>query len=361
MDLASIGFDEFFQAAFRRFGRPGVPARIAAEHRGAFEVWWTGGSAPARLSGRLRRASEGQPGVGDWVVLQAPPGPGGPAIAEALLPRRSVFTRGAAGRSSRVQVVAANVDVVFTVSGLDADFNPRRIERYVALTWASGAQPVVLLNKADLPGDPTLHVAEIEARCPTVPVHAVSARLGEGLDAPRSHLGDGRTAALVGSSGAGKTTLINALLGEDRLVTRPVRQRDGRGTHTTTTRQLVRLPGEGLLLDTPGMRELLVHENNGVEVVFEDVATLATQCRFRNCQHENEPGCAVQEAIRAGRLTVERLDHFRALEREALAWQRRHDERLHRESERAWGRRIKEAQVRIKVKRGDVDPDRYLK
>jgi len=355
IDLASIGFDAFFSSALERCGIPGVPARIAAEHRGVLEAWWAGGTGRARLPGRLRRAlaDGGLPGAGDWVVLGSPPGPAGPADVEALLPRRSVFTRGAPGRASRLQIIAANVDVVFVVTGLDADWSPRRVERYVALVWASGARPVVLLNKADLGGDVAGRTAAIEARCPAVPVHATSALRVEGLDAIRSHLGEGRTAALVGSSGAGKSTLVNALLGEERLATRPTRRRDGRGTHTTTSRRLTLLPGGGVLLDTPGMRELVVHEEQGLGTVFEDVAALSTRCRFRDCRHDTEPGCAVREAIAAGRLPEERLEHFRALEREALAWQRRHDQRLQREAEREWGRRIREVHRWLAAGRGD--------
>ncbi|TAM56445.1 MAG: ribosome small subunit-dependent GTPase A [Acidobacteria bacterium] len=339
-ELSALGFGPFFEHQLQCVpDRPATPARIAAEHRGAFEVWSATGPGPAHLAGRLRRELEdaGPAGVGDWVVLDGPPAPDRTAVIDRVLARRTVFTRGAAGRQARTQVVAANVDLVFAVCGLDADFNVHRIERYVARIWASGAQPAVVLSKADLCEEPSARAAQVAGRCPGVPIHVTSALRSDGVEALRSVIHTGVTVALVGSSGAGKSTLVNALLGEERMATGEVRARDGRGCHVTTHRQLVLLPGGGLLLDTPGMRELQLVDDEGLEAVFGEIAALAARCRFRDCRHDAEPGCAVREAVESGAIAAERLEHFRALEREARAYERRHDERLRRQSGRLWG------------------------
>lgn len=339
-ELAALGFCPFFeQQLLTADGRREIPARIAAEHRGAFEVWSLGGAGPAQVAGRLRLelADTGLPGVGDWVVLDHAPGPDRTTLIERVLERRTVFTRGAAGREVRAQIVAANVDLVLAVCGLDADFNVRRIERYLARIWASGAQPSVILNKADLCADTAARVALVERHALGVPIHVISALRSEGLEAVRAGLQDGLTVALVGSSGAGKSTLVNALLGEDRMPTGAVRAQDGRGCHVTTHRQLVRLPRGGLLLDTPGMRELQLVDEEGLDTVFADLEALAAQCRFRDCRHEAEPGCAVREALASGELAADRVEHFRQLQREAQAYALRHDARQRRKAERVWG------------------------
>ncbi|MBE0604318.1 MAG: GTPase RsgA, partial [Deltaproteobacteria bacterium] len=273
-DLPEIGFSPYFEKQLQSDAADGaIPARIAAEHRGAYEVWAAAGTGMAQLAGRLLRDPGGEtpPGVGDWVSLKAPPAHGSTSVIERVLDRRTVFTRGAAGREARDQVVAANVDLVFVVCGLDADYNPRRIERYLARIRAGGARPAVILNKADLCGDEAARAAEVGSRCPGVPVHAVSALRSEGVAAIRERIRPGLTAALVGSSGAGKSTLVNALLGEDRMATGGVRASDGRGRHVTTRRQLVLLPGGGMLLDTPGMRELRLIGDEGIGAVFSDI------------------------------------------------------------------------------------------
>ena len=338
-ELTALGFDPFFEGQLATEAGQAIPARIAAEHRGAYEVWSRTWAGPARIAGRLRveLGETDLPGVGDWVLLRNEPAADDTAIIERVLTRRTVFTRGSAGRQTGAQVIAANVDLVLVVCGLDEDFNLRRIERYLARVWASGAQPAVLLNKADLCDDLAARVAEVELRCPGVPIHATSALRAEGLDAVRSEIGDGMTVALVGSSGAGKSTLVNALLGEERMATGEIRARDGRGRHVTTHRQLVLLPDGGLLLDTPGMRELQLVDDEGLDAVFEDIASLSASCRFRDCKHDSEPGCAVTAAVESGALAAERLEHYRKLLREARAYEVRHDERLRRQSERVWG------------------------
>lgn len=339
-EISALGFGPFFEQQLQASGNDKlIPARVAAEHRGAYEVWSATGSGRAELAGRLRVQipEAGSPGVGDWVVVNEAPGPGRTAIIERVLERRTVFTRGAAGREARAQVVAANVDLVFAVCGLDADFSVRRIERYLARIWASGALPSVVLNKADVCADPWSRVAEVERHAVGVPIHVISALRAEGIEAVRACIHDGMTVALVGSSGAGKSTLVNALLGEERMRTGEVRARDGRGCHVTTHRQLVLLPGGGLLLDTPGMRELQLLDDDGIDSVFGDIAALAGRCRFRDCGHDSEPGCAVKAAVESGELDADRFEHYRKLEREAQANELRHDEHRRRQAERVWG------------------------
>ncbi len=339
-ELATLGFGPFFEEQVQRAGGGSVIlARIAAEHRDAYEVWAATGSGRAQLAGRLRLELEdaSPPGVGDWVLVKDAPGPGRTTVIERVLERRTVFTRGAAGPEARAQVVAANVDLVFAVCGLDADFNVHRIERYLARIWASGAEPSVILNKADICADAGARLAEVEAHAAGVPIHVISALRGEGLEAVRASIHAGMTVALVGSSGAGKSTLVNALLGEERMRTGEVRASDGRGCHVTTHRQLVLLPGGGLLLDTPGLRELQLLGGDGIDSVFADIAALAGGCRFRDCRHDTEPGCAVKEAIESGALDAGRFEHYRRLEREGRANELRHDEHRRRQAERVWG------------------------
>lgn len=338
-ELAALGFGPFFEQQLT--DTSAIPARIAAQHRSEYEVWSNVGEGTARMAGRLARTLDGEsrPGVGDWVTLESAPAPDVTSVIDGMLARRTVFTRGAAGSQTRAQVVAANVDVVFVVCGLDADYNVRRIERYLARIWASGAQPVVVLNKADVCDDGHERVGEVGRACLGVPVLVSSALLSDGVDALRTHLGDGITAAFVGSSGAGKSTLINALVGEDRMATNEIRDRDGRGCHTTTHRQLVLLPGGGLLMDTPGMRELQMIDDEGIGAVFSDIEVLAEQCRYRDCTHQAEPGCAVRAAADEGELPPERLDHYLKLEAEASASEVRQDEHRRRSAERSLSKR----------------------
>lgn len=354
-ELSLLGFQRFFQDQLAPWPVPPLlPARIAGAHRGGYQLWSETGSLAARLSGTLRRrlADEALPGVGDWVVADAPEPPGATALIRTVLERRSVFIRGAAGRAARPQVVAANVDRVFVVVGLDAGPNPRALDRYLARVWAGGAEPLVLLNKADLAPDAAGAAAQIERRCPGVAVLPVSAIRGEGLARIRSAIPPGCTAALVGASGAGKSTLANALLGEARLATANVLPSGARGRHTTTRRELLLLPGGGLLLDTPGMRELEVVDEEGLDTVFEDVASLARQCRFGDCRHVSEPACAVLAAVASGRLDPERLESYHKLQREARAYELRHDVRARRQAERVWGQLSDEAALLRKWKGG---------
>lgn len=319
--LASLGWDADFAREFaphRAQGR--VPARVVAEHRGRYVVDEGGGERAATLAGRLRhhvRAREHLPAVGDWAALGA--GDDGAAAIHAVLPRRGAFLRKAAGEATEAQVLAANVDAALIATALPADLSGRRMERYLALAWESGAVPVVVLTKADLAEDADAAVRAVRTVAPGVDVVAVSSVSGAGMDALGRWLRPGRTAVLLGSSGVGKSTLANRLMGGEVMRTGAVRE-DGKGRHTTTHRQLVKLAGGALLIDTPGMRELqLWTADAGLDAAFADVEALAARCRFGDCGHDAEPGCAVRAAAGSGALDPERLASWHRLRRE-LAW-----------------------------------------
>ncbi len=300
-----------------------MPGRVVLEHQHIYRVHTGADEVLARVTGRVRHtlgSREAFPAVGDWIALQ----PAGPneemgRIVD-VLPRRGRFVRRAAGTVAEAQVVAANVDVVFLVSGLDHDFNVRRIERYLLAAMEGGAAPVVVLNKADLADDIEQVRETLAPVAGHVPVEVVSARSGQDVDALRQHIGPGKTAAFLGSSGVGKSTLINSLLGRDVQRTAEVRESDSRGRHTTTNRELIVLPGGGLLIDTPGMRELQLWDvSTGLDDAFEDVTAFGADCRFRDCTHDTEPDCAVKAAVAAGRLAAGRLANYQRLRREVLA------------------------------------------
>jgi ribosome biogenesis GTPase len=328
--LAALGWDSTFAAAFAPLAAEGfAPARVAAEHRDRYVVAGPhGADMSAVLAGRLRHEARSRaelPAVGDWVAVSRASSSGDLTTIHAVLPRRTAFARKVAGDETAAQIVAANVDVAFVVTALPHDLNPRRLERYLALAWESGAMPAVVLTKTDLADDVAGSIATAQAIAPGVDVIALSSLTGDGVDALERLLHPGRTAVLLGPSGAGKSTLVNRLLGAARLRTAGVRD-DGRGRHTTTHRELVRLHGGALLIDTPGMRELQLWEADaGLGAAFADICALATQCRFRDCRHETEPGCAVLAAVDAGRLLAERLEHWRQLQRELAYLARRQD------------------------------------
>jgi ribosome biogenesis GTPase len=318
--LDRYGWSSFFQEGFASLAEEGdEPGRVLREHRGLYRVLGEAGELVGVAAGRLRHRATGRgslPSVGDWIVMR-PASHGPRATITAVLPRRSAFVRKVAGDVASEQVVAANVDTVFLVSGLDGNFNLRRIERYLVAAWESGAAPVVVLNKADLCDDVAARVRGVEEVAPGVPVHAVDTRGPNGLAPLGAYMVAGRTVALLGSSGVGKSSIINRLLGAERLATREVRADDDRGRHTTTDRQLLLLPGGALVIDTPGMRELQLWEaGSSLGLAFEDVAELAGSCRFRDCRHRDEPGCAVTKAAHEGSLPMERLASFHKLQAE---------------------------------------------
>jgi ribosome biogenesis GTPase len=258
-------------------------------------------------------------------------------VIQALLPRRTAFVRRAAGGRSVAQVLAANVDTAFLVMGLDGDFNPRRIERALVLAWESGAEPVVVLNKSDLSDELAARRAEVERSAPGVPVCVLAAKHGVGLDALARWLAPGRSVVLLGSSGVGKSTLVNRLLGREKQPTREVRDSDQRGRHTTTHRELVMLPGGALLIDTPGLRELqLWSDGSGLAATFDDVSELAAACRFTDCGHGSEPGCAVRAAVTEQRLDPARLASYHKLHAELRALELREDPLLRKAERGRW-------------------------
>ena len=336
--LARLGWNDFFRDQIADDPVVPVIARIVEEQRGAYRVagdfdGW------AEVSGKFRheaRATADFPAVGDWVCI-APSTGTDRAVIIRRLNRRSTISRKAAGRAVAEQVVAANVDTIFLVTAFAEDLNPRRLERYLTVVREAGAVPVVVLNKTDLSADPDAEAAEVRARLPFVDVLAIRAKHGGGLGALESYLSPAQTVALIGSSGVGKSTLVNRLLGEERLKTAEISDVDGKGRHTTTARHLIALPGGALLIDTPGMRELQPWvEESAVAETFGDIAELALGCRFGDCAHETEPGCAVLAAVARGELAAERLEHYRHLGREIAFEERKRDKSAAAAEKRRW-------------------------
>jgi len=338
--LAALGWTDELEAAFTSYAERGFePARVVAEHRGGYYVRGERGDRLAHARGRLRddEIMGGMPAVGDWVAVCD--APGDRAAIEALLPRRTKVSRKTPWLKSEEHILVANVDTVFLVAGLDQDFNPRRLERYLIAAWDSGADPVVVLTKLDVCDD-FEKLAEAEEVAIGVPVLALSNVTGEGIDAVRELLRPARTFVLLGSSGTGKSTLVNHLAGRTVMPTGDLRK-DGRGRHTTRHRQLLVLRSGAILVDTPGLRELQVWEGD-VDSAFADIAELAAQCRFNDCAHESEPDCGVRDALETGVLDADRWSNYRKLQRELKAVEARSSSRVRRELKRRWRQRARE-------------------
>ncbi|NQW03218.1 MAG: ribosome small subunit-dependent GTPase A [Acidobacteria bacterium] len=336
--LPELGWNEHFARAYQVHDGPGMlPGRVALEHNQFYRVLTQDAELLAEAAGRLKHEAAGRhelPAVGDWVALKYDAG-GDQAVIRAVLPRLGKFSRKSAGAWTDEQVVAANIDTVFLVSGLDGDFNPRRIERYLTLARQSQARPVVILNKTDLADDVAEAVALIVGMAPDVPVLAISAVDGQGFESLIPYLGVGMTVALLGSSGVGKSSIVNRLVGARVLPTRSVRESDSRGRHASVHRQMITLPGGGLVIDTPGMRELqLWGVDKGMSTTFEDIDVLGAGCRFRDCRHQKEPGCAVKAAVEDDTLDAARYENYVKLQLESAELQRRLDERALLEQKR---------------------------
>lgn len=355
--LAAWGYSDEWRRRFEETAPAGsFPGRVVRDHRGYFRVRTTEGELIATVAGRLKHraaSAAALPAVGDFVAMRRVEEAGhhqGRGVIQQVLPRTTVFKRKAAGHLTEEQVVASNIDTVFIVCGLDSDYSPRRVERYLILARESGAASVVLLNKADKTNQADRAVEEVKALAGETPVHLIAAKHRVGLEVLPPYLGAGQTIAFLGSSGAGKSTLINRLLGEERQATREVREADSKGRHTTTERQMFRLASGALAIDTPGMRELQLWSSaEEVEGAFADIETLAAACRFRDCTHRTEPGCAVRVAVETGALRAERYEHFSKLRSEAKATEGLRDvrERLEKKAaDRMIGRAQKKHQPR---------------
>ncbi|MGZ8898926.1 MAG: ribosome small subunit-dependent GTPase A [Limisphaerales bacterium] len=355
MDLSALGWDNFFADAAKSLKGTSenlAPARVALVFRGGYEVWCECGQYLAQVSGRFRHLSSkaDHPVTGDFVLVEPFPAES-KAMIHAVLPRRTKLSRTVAGRTTEEQVLAANVDAVFIAISCGARFRMRTVERYLTVVRESGARPVLLLTKADLcedvPG--ALELAHgVAADAPVIPVSSIS---GVGLEEVRRLITAGGTVAMLGPSGAGKSTLINSLYGEEVMHTVPVRDDDQKGRHTTTEREMILLPDGGLIIDTPGLREIQLWEGDeGLLDAFPEIAELASRCRFTDCQHESEPGCAVLESIRAGKLPSDRLHGFKKLKREVEHFESLHDVRLQAEQRRKTKQLTKGLKARLREK-----------
>jgi ribosome biogenesis GTPase len=347
--LDILGWSPFFQKQIDRNTEADlVPVRIAEEHRGDFRVLGAGGLWYAELSGRLRHQAEIEgatlPVVGDWALARPPEG--GVALIHRTLERRTRFSRRAPGERTVEQIIASNIDTAFVVQSLNRNLNARRLERTLALLWESGAVPVVVLNKADLSDNPEKEAAGIAAAAIGVDVVTTSALSSGGLDPLKPYLRAGDTVALIGSSGVGKSSIVNRLLGRELLAVREIRD-DDRGRHATTARHLVVLPEGGLLLDTPGMRTVMMWEGEeGLSRTFEDIEEVAAQCRFRDCSHRTEPGCAIREGLETGAVDRDRYHSYTKLQREIRYEARKADVRLRIAEQQRWRKIHMEARRR---------------
>ncbi len=351
MNLIKLGWNPLLNQYFQQFRKQGLsPARIAKEYKFLYLVYSEQGELRAEVAGKFRHRTLSRssfPKVGDWVAATVRAREG-KATIHGLLPRKNSFSRKVAGENTDEQIVAANIDTVFIVCGLDGDFNLRRIERYLTLTWNSEANPAILLNKTDICPKVEACVEKVESVAFGVPIHPISAKKNEGLDTLQKYLGKGKTVVLLGSSGVGKSTIINSLLGLERQSIRSVRETDSHGRHTTSDRELIILPNGGMIIDNPGMRELQLWvdaENLGEN--FKDIEELASRCRFRDCQHRSEPDCAILQALEEGTLDQKRLQSYLKLKKELRYLATRKDQKA-RLAEKEKGKKLSQWSKQMK-------------
>jgi len=352
-ELESLGWNNRLSGLYEPFAADGVVAgRVSIQHRGAYDVLTELGELRCEVPRRLvyeAVTTADLPVVGDWVVVAPGSGDNSGTIT-AVLPRYTKFSRKTAWQAAEEQVLAANIDVAFLVASMNEDLSLRRLERYLILAWESGARPVIVLTKADLHPAPEAAVAEVETIAGGVPVHAISSLTGVGLDELTEVLGPGLTAVLLGSSGVGKSTLVNTLAGEELLATQEIRD-DGKGRHTTIRRELIQLPTGALVIDTPGIRELqLWVADDGIDEAFEDVTELFAQCKFSDCAHDREPGCAVRAALEDGTLPTERWDSYLKLQGELEHLERKLDKRARSEARKKWKALGQEYRANVRLK-----------
>lgn len=355
MDLTSFGWSDFFEKNFKSFEAQDYTAgRVVLEHKGFFRVYTEYGEVLAEISGKLRHEAVNRsdlPAVGDWVVIRSRPG-NGTAMIHAVLPRRTSFARKIAGSRTEEQIVGANIDTVFLLTSLNQDFSLRRIERYLIIAWESGADPIIILSKSDLCDRLDDAIIEVRSVARGVPVHAVSVVSEDGLQDLAQYFKRGQTVALLGSSGVGKSSLINHLAGGARLKVQTVREHDDRGRHTTTHRELVLLPAGGLVLDTPGMRELQLWDgDNSLQLVFDDIEAMAARCFFSDCRHQDERGCVVREALAAGTIDAGRYESYEKLQKELKYQARRKDKLSEIVEKKKWKKLSRLASERGRMKR----------
>jgi ribosome biogenesis GTPase / thiamine phosphate phosphatase len=357
MNLLNLyGYNNFFQKHFFEFSENGfAPARVAVENKNNYILYSEFGELTAELSGKFYFNYEDKadyPAVGDWVVIRPLPDEQ-KGLIEHVLPRQNSFSRKAAGIKTDEQVIASNIEVLFIMTSLNKDLNPRRIERYLTLALDRGLQAVIVLSKSDLCVDTDKKLSEIKHIVKDTPVHAICSIKKEGIDELKNYLSGNKTAAIVGSSGVGKSTFINALLGEERLIVKDITDYKDKGVHTTTRRELILLPDGGMIIDTPGMRELQLWDGgDGLSDVFDDIEELFSNCKFSDCKHESEPGCAVREAVEKGELGVDRYNSYIKMQKEIKYFEFRKNTKASLIEKKRWKKIHKNAKEHVKLIKG---------